>query len=97
MNRRLPFEVPPPRAYSSTPTAVRNRRYQERKRQARIEDTELGCNDEPRTSYHCICGWRWAGIGTFSATVGAFDLHARSCLFGEPVQVIVRRRARVSR
>jgi hypothetical protein len=91
--RRLPFEIPPPRPFSDSPTAVRNRRYRDRLRQARLEDNERGSNDEPpTTTYRCICGWRWTGVGTFATTVGAFGLHARDCLFGEPVQVIVRRR-----
>lgn len=99
MSRRLPFKIPPPRIhkYSSTPTAIRNRRFQQRRREARLLDTERGCNDEPTTSYHCACGWRWTGVGTLKATVGAFNDHAQSCLFAEPIQVVVRRRARVSR
>jgi hypothetical protein len=93
VSRRVPFAIPEPRAFCDSPTAIRNRRYRERLRQARLEDSEHGRNDEPPTcTYRCICGWRWTGVGSFAATVGAFEVHAKSCLFGEPVQVIVRRR-----
>jgi hypothetical protein len=93
--RRLPYELPAPKAYSDSPGAVRMRRYLERKRQAELEQPQPA-GGPPTTTFHCICGWRWTGLGTLRATEGAFALHAKSCLFGEPIRVIVRKRARVS-
>lgn len=93
MNRRLPFELPAPRGYSSTPTAVRSRRHRERRRQAQLESRSARGDGPPTTSYFCICGWKYTGLGTLAATVGAFNVHAKGCLFGEPVQIIVRRRS----
>jgi hypothetical protein len=95
--RRLPFKLPPARAYSSTPTAVRSRRWREREKQRALECAAgRSDNTPPTTSWFCACGWKWTGLGTLSATVQAFELHVKDCLFGEPVQVIVRRRVRVS-